>query len=628
MDDRLRQHYDTQSKDLRVTIKTWEALFQKEHNGSKPTKDDIKSNPKIGTYLFSVHVEHKATITTLTHHTHTAATYKEYQKARNILDGKIPPPRPTEDNKETHRRKRKSPNPPTTSLTPSTKRFKQAETPSSRNHHAQLLGQYTPAGGGGATTTTTAVTPSLSRKLFSPVVPTSIGPTPQRDGRVLGIFDHLPFKDAEIDSPCKPNASSANNKLPERGQKGREAAVQETPRKSSKTTDAATIALGRTPSSRHKRQQRQQSPRKSLLATPLKPHDGNRVAKTPSTSSSSVSRLQFATPAFLRRIPMAKITESSEYVSPEPLRLPRKPLLRGLSSVVADLRRLQEEQMDDDLEALRDIENEAAGGGGTDANNNKQQAPSKEADTPVVTTAVVGPPQQEQQKTMTKEQHDKEEEDEAAILAADHLALLGGFDDEGQFDDPDGDEENAGRDRDGRLLKVYKKKGQKRTTRRSNMRPVRTRRPDNNMTTNNEEGDHAANEPSRGDDNNKAQKDAAVQKKPPRGRRGEEDEDEQDFSGSDFAAAASEDDDEDELAKDMPITSRKLVKNSKKTDLKTATTTKTTREEKAGSQPEGKIKKAARKVNEFAHANFRRLKLRNNGAKGGPGYNSRFRRRR
>ena len=40
------------------------------------------------------------------------------------------------------------------------------------------------------------------------------------------------------------------------------------------------------------------------------------------------------------------------------------------------------------------------------------------------------------------------------------------------------------------------------------------------------------------------------------------------------------------------------------------------------------MKKAARKVNELAHANFQKLKLKNNGAKGGPGYNSRFRRRR
>ena len=36
----------------------------------------------------------------------------------------------------------------------------------------------------------------------------------------------------------------------------------------------------------------------------------------------------------------------------------------------------------------------------------------------------------------------------------------------------------------------------------------------------------------------------------------------------------------------------------------------------------------AKKVNELAHANFKRLKLKNHGAKGGPGFGSRFRRRR
>ena len=55
--------------------------------------------------------------------------------------------------------------------------------------------------------------------------------------------------------------------------------------------------------------------------------------------------------------------------------------------------------------------------------------------------------------------------------------------------------------------------------------------------------------------------------------------------------------------------------------------TKKPRKEKK-EKKEGKIKKAARKVNELAHANFKRLKLRNNGAKGGPSFSSRFRRRR
>ena len=41
----------------------------------------------------------------------------------------------------------------------------------------------------------------------------------------------------------------------------------------------------------------------------------------------------------------------------------------------------------------------------------------------------------------------------------------------------------------------------------------------------------------------------------------------------------------------------------------------------------GEMKITARKVNAMAHQNFKRLKLRNSGAKGGPGHNSRFRRK-
>ena len=42
---------------------------------------------------------------------------------------------------------------------------------------------------------------------------------------------------------------------------------------------------------------------------------------------------------------------------------------------------------------------------------------------------------------------------------------------------------------------------------------------------------------------------------------------------------------------------------------------------------DGKIKTAARKVTAMASQNFKRLKLRNTGAKGGPAHNSRFRRK-
>lgn len=526
------------------------------------------------------------------------ATYKEYQKLRDILDGKIPPP-PTKSYKDKENcspeRKRKSPNQP--SQTPSTKRFCAAptDTPSSRQYHAlNPLAQFTPSAdrAGDAVLALAAATPSLSRKLFSPAVPTSIGPTPQRDGRVLGLFDALPFKDAEIDSPCKPNGAARPSQATS---SGREATIEETPRASRRTMDVlggsggggAADKLDRTPSSRHKRRQQLQSPRtsSSIPATPLKLHDGNRVAKTPGTSS-SVSKLQFQTPAFLRRIPMAQISEAdSAYKSPEPIRLPRKPLLRGLSSVVADLRRLQEAELDDDLDALREMES---------------------GDAPLAKSGPAQHPQQNDHDSSTERRTADKKKSELSILAEDaekqNLGLLGGFDDEGQYDSPD--ETGAGLDRSGQPLKVYKKKGQKRTTRRSNMRPVKTRRP---ATDNNDNEKPPPASPSK-----TLVPDVAAE--------GDKLEDPALLSGSEFATS---DDDEDELAKDFD----QPIKNTRKAPVKKAVGA-------AGDDKKAKpggttvVKKAARKVNELAHANFKRLKLRNNGAKGGPGYNSRFRRRR
>lgn len=475
-----------------------------------------------------------------------------------------------------------------------------AETPSSRHHHIlNPLAQFTPSNGD-VSAAFAVSTPSLNRKLFSPVMPTSIGPTPQRDGRVLGLFDALPFKEAEIDSPCKPNGAV---KLSQVIQAGREAMVEETPR-TSRVTDVLDNAskLGRTPSSRHKRHQ-QQSPRaKNILITPLKPHDGNRVAKTPGTSSSA-SKLQFQTPAFLRRIPMPQISEiNSEFKSPEPIRLPRKPLLRGLSSVVADLRRLQEEELDDDLDALRDMENEGVTTtkpGPTQSNPTQTNSDAK----PVTTT--------------------RRKQEEVSILAEDsqkqNLGLLGGFDDEGQYDSPD--EADAGLDRNGQPLRVYKKKGQKRTTRRSNMKPVRTRRP----TTAAASGD--------ADKENEAEVTAApLTSSQTLVAEAEEEEDPALLSGSEFGFGAADDDDEDELAKDINITTKKKPTTRTRGAKAAPAATKKTAAGATGDDKTkpagGVVKKAARKVNELAHANFKRLKLRNNGAKGGPGYNSRFRRRR
>lgn len=42
MDEPTRQRYETQAKDLRTKIKSWEVDFYNSHNGKKPSRSDIK----------------------------------------------------------------------------------------------------------------------------------------------------------------------------------------------------------------------------------------------------------------------------------------------------------------------------------------------------------------------------------------------------------------------------------------------------------------------------------------------------------------------------------------------------------------------------------------------------------
>lgn len=374
-------------------------------------------------------------------------------------------------------------------------------------------------------------------------MPTSIGPTPQKDGRVLGLFDLL--EENNENTPSRPRSQDPLKD---------DVQVHATPTKKSTGSDIddlEAIKLGRTPMSSSKRNML------NTFMTPLKPRDGNTAGgKTPT----SVSKLQFSTPSFLRRAPLPPIDEDGGYRSPRPLRLPRKPLGRSLSSVVAGLRKLEEEKLDDELDALREMEDDEA------APKPAVKKPTKPSD------EVLEPDSQGPQ-------------------------LLGGFDDEGLYDSPTED----ALDRDGRPLRIYKKKGQKRTTRRVNMRPTRSKRPQEEGQLSEEKADDAED-----DTVPETQFDAT---KPDNN-----DEEPLDLdSDSDFDELGEEDGDEGGSRKKQP----------KKDNPKQ-------KQQQQQQQPkkEGTIKKAAKKVNAMAHANFKRLKLKNHGAKGGPGFNSRFRRRR
>ncbi|KAI5863732.1 DNA replication/checkpoint protein [Durotheca rogersii] len=497
MDESQKQEYEETCQLLRAELKRFEADWSSQNGGTKPRREDIKQNPEI------------------------ARKYKQYNQVRDILSGKVPPPKAKETTLSVRKRKLDG----SIGQRPA-KQVKPVETPSrvrQRDVDPELF-----------------ETPS-TRKLFSPAVPTSIGPTPQRDGRILGLFDLLEENDENT-----PSKSRHADGL-------KDVDIQVTPSKKTGEAGRRRVAQSsRTPKSASKRA----TP--DTFMTPSRRRNGNTSARTPS----SVSKLHLSTPSFLRRAPLATVDENGEYLSPAPLRLPRKPLGRSLSSVVASLRKLEEEALDDDLEALREMESEA-----------NPSAPAKPAKPK---EDILEPDSQQQQR------------------------LLGAFDDEGLYDSAP--EDQVGRD--GQPLRVYKKKGQKRTTRRANMKPVQSKRPQETI----------AEEESEDDDDDDVVPETQAQAAG--ADRGEPSPPVDLGSESEFDPAADEEAEEEGKPAAKAGKSKRAAKEAEG------------QKEKGKEKKEGKIRKAARKVNELAHANFKRLKLKNNGAKGPSAFGGRFRRRR
>ncbi|KAK4664988.1 uncharacterized protein QC763_509470 [Podospora pseudopauciseta] len=526
MDDQARAEFELQSLQVRAELKKWETDWQEEHGGNKPSRNDIKQNPDI------------------------AKKYKQYSKLRDVLSGKIPP----EELSKPSRPKSSSHRPP---QTPS-KHSKTAQTP--RKHHVANPYMQSPTA-----RTPGAVTPSTARKLFSPVLPTSIGPTPQKDGRVLGLFDLLgktPSKPTESPFP-KPIGSATPSK-----RRASELGDLTTPSAKRIAHDASTPLAGRTNLF-------------GAVTTPLHEKPNN-TTTTPSTTRSKL----FNTPAFLRRTTLPPPVDETDENGPwkvGPLRLPRVlsrkgVKVKGLSEVVADLRKIEDEAHQDEEDALREMEAEELGVPVT------KPAVPKLATVPEGVETEIGDgqtvPPQPAQPRYTEEKP----------------VLLSHFDNEAYDDEIDLSREGV--DTQGNPLRVYKKRGQKRTTRMVKMKPTRFQRPTDNSPPDSD--DEPIPETQYPDQPPQAPQDDLL------------------LSGPDFEGNDEDDDDFDTL--------RPTPKSTGKGARKTLAETKGRKKE--DEREEGTVKKAVRKVKATAHANFKRLKLKQGGAKGGPGYNSRFRRRR
>ncbi|AEO67980.1 uncharacterized protein THITE_2117218 [Thermothielavioides terrestris NRRL 8126] len=504
-----------------------------------------------------------------------------------------------------------------------------------------------------AITAAPALTPSLDRTASTPVaaVPTSISPTPQKDGRVLGLFDLLagtPSRSATIPdglaaavAATTPSASAA------------------TPSKRRSTADPLppTLAAAVTPTTarfastpRTKRTAQLLFPKSGAAAqataTPLQERrdkgNANAAFKTPTTTRvSSETKLGFtptsSTPSFLRRrtvgytatvAGLSRVDEhgadknaagedeagdgEDSWKSVGPLRLPRKlvGLGRSLSSVVAGLRKMEEEAFNDEEEVLREMERET-GIGRTERVIGRKEAVQEAVEVADSQRHLGGAPR------------------ESDILEKQPVALLSGFDDEALADGVDGDNNPTQEP----PLRKFKKRGPKRTTRLVNMRPTRTKRPA--QATGEEEEDEDEDEfvpetqfnaskpaplPTTATDET-ADDDLRLS-----------DPDSASLSDPDFSGSESEHEERQRRQyRSKGDQATTLVTRPKQqtgpSDKSNNNSNKKQPSEAAGSGP-GIVKRAARKVKATAHANFRRLKLRNSGAKGGQGQGGRWRRRR
>ncbi|KAL8812356.1 MAG: hypothetical protein Q9200_001082 [Gallowayella weberi] len=498
---------DQECQKLRTELKDWEKSFAATNGGKKAGREDIKRHPEI------------------------AAKYKIYNKLRaQASDSLERDVAPTPDH-AAPRKRHASNHPPASAHTPQ-KRSKHLH---SSHEHAEISQDQAPG--------SAQKTPVAHR--------ISIGPTPQRNGRVLGLFDLLtpsssfrtPSKRQSL-APLPPNVvgtpSKVESKLNDDGRPTLPCSSgmrRRSPPGASKTTYQASFL---TPSTRR-------------IAD---------VGNTP-VAANSVSNLRFDdTPAFLRRhsqnfLQSQKIggggnqdEEDASSWSPVAIRVMRpKPAGRGLSALVKGLRDMEEAKLDDELEMLREME----GGGGVDQESQVKHIPQ----------VCVGDSQ------------------------APDMPL--GADGEGQSESEDMEAlEMEGKDRSGRPLKIWKKKGQKRTTRRVTMRP-----------------------------------NTAKWKPEPEWKGGKEQESEEEVIAvketqlATPAQAAHLEDDADDLQMDEEYVG---VDASDEDPPRSHASAKTAKAKQAGKpkdiRTEPPQKKKKKVVNAAAHTNYRALKIRNKNSKG------------
>jgi len=368
LDSPKRAHLQAQSSELRAALKTFEWTFA-EQNGRKPKQNDIKNNPSI------------------------AAKYKQYHKVQDVLVGrlayeKLYGTKPQRKSKsKVHSRQDSgvgsSPRAPQSSL---------QETPRKSSHPFELDPYDVPK--------------TASPK---PVLMNAIGPTPHRDGKVLGLFDLLQGPGSGTKSAATPSSSARKRRIDELYQdtparRSPLKAIQTPSHRSGKKQEDLLQFLGETPQKssgeyigKHSRTPQSESKRFELsqfFATPstqrflFSSEDGGATKRTPRRDTvlgrTPQKQLDLAgldtTPTYLRRstsfrdrlLSATQTPTAPDFARPNPaikrIGPPTLKHFRSSTSNILTMSDIQPRQQlgepdddelhDDDLEALRELEGE------------------------------------------------------------------------------------------------------------------------------------------------------------------------------------------------------------------------------------------------------------------------------
>ncbi|KAJ6031081.1 hypothetical protein N7540_001813 [Penicillium herquei] len=328
---------------VRADLKTWEKEFMTTR-GKKPSREDIKERPDI------------------------AAKYKEYGQLKNLEAALT-----RRENRQHHaaespskKRKLTSPTGPSyednSAITPRKSAKGLFATPSNNRTkiHPSQLDPYD--------------SPSTFRRLFSPSthvhglsapspLKAAIGPTPQRDGKALGLFDML--SESGGSSKATPSARRQKDVLGAGFQTPSKPKLFE-PIAEEPEEEIESSRLSRTPASSTK-----QFYLANLFATPttmryaamVEAEDNNMKENEMHAPEAPVSRHSnpSETPSFLRRSNSNRFpapSANNDGLSPIASRKPLQFAGRGLSHLVQGLRDMEEERLEDEWDILREIEEE------------------------------------------------------------------------------------------------------------------------------------------------------------------------------------------------------------------------------------------------------------------------------